>query len=310
MSYWVMYDPVQLSSYNREFASSTNNLSVNTYATSAWGFNGWQEDLWPQLVFSREKNQWIESYGGKKASNGPVGSAGIKTVQLVDDQGIQYLTLLEQDISNRSLAQGLNRGFGDGRKWPDVVNTEKFSSGAKVYSWIRDVIQPAYSILRVHIVFTTQNNPLPIYTCSSISPCSSIASSLTDAVSKQAWLRNGGNTASVRLRAANEADFTTINSETKVTSSYVLNYQVINATSDSPARIVFNTRDETAKKAMADYFGIIDGQLAWYEYQGQVVRGEYQAPLKGQHSLSYQYNKTAINDILTKWSPKAGPVLE
>ena len=93
---------------------------------------------------------------------------------------------------------------------------------------------------------------------------------------------------------------------------YIINYQLLAATTNEPARIVFSTVEAVAKQALANYFGLLDGQnaqMAWYEYNGQVVRGTYTAPVKGQVSQSYQYNQTAINDILTKWSPAKSAVL-
>ena len=239
-----------------------------------------------------------------------MGTSGIKTLYITDDLGIQYHTLLESDLAGKTLAQGLTPGFGDGIPSPAITNTATFSNGAKAYTWIRDVLTPTYIIDRVHYVFTTQNVPHPVYTCVNIGPCNTEAVSLNNAIAKQAWIRNNGYTGSIRLKSANQAEVLVTDSGTRANSMYIINYELIGATTSSPERIVFSTTDINAKKALTDYFDMPDGQLAWYEYDGQVVRGKYQPPVKSQASNTYQYNKIAVNDLLTKWSPVKLAVLD
>ena len=73
---------------------------------------------------------------------------------------------------------------------------------------------------------------------------------------------------------------------------------------------MFTAKDKVSSEALKTYFSAGDDQLAWFEYDNQVVAGNYALPVKGLQSTHYSYNKTAVNDILTKWTPKKNPVLE
>ncbi|HMY00814.1 MAG TPA: hypothetical protein PKC44_13660, partial [Agitococcus sp.] len=310
-SYWTNANPVELASYSIEYVKDVNKFAVNTYSTSGTSSNIWKNDPGSALVFSVKDNKWTEIIGGEKqATEGLVGTSGIKTVNIIDSYGIQYYTMLERDLTGKMLVEGMVSGFADGRQLPNAAYTAQFSNDAKAYTWIRDVLTPVYSIARTHYVFTTRNDVMPVYTCINIGSCSIDAETLEEAVSKQAWIRNGGQNASIRIKAGGQAELLVTDPVTKVNSMYIINYQLINATVGNPKRIIFDTPETVAKKALNDYFGTNDVQLAWYEYNGQVVRGSYQPPIKGQVSQSYQYNKTAINDILTKWFPAKNPVLD
>ena len=313
LDFWTSLDPVQIAAYQMEYLQGVNKFAVNTYTTSGPNSNTWRTDNFPELIFSVSQHKWIESINGiKQAADGLVGTSGVKTVYIADDQGVKYYTLLEQDLSGKTLADGISPGFGDGYKWPNVTRNVVFNNGAKAYTWIRDVITPIYYIPRNHFVFSTRNDVYPVYSCVNIAACSSTSNTLNDAITQQAWIRNGGNTASIRVKAGNQAELLVTDSVTKINSMYIINYQLLAATTNEPARIVFSTVEAVAKQALANYFGLLDGQnaqMAWYEYNGQVVRGTYTAPVKGQVSQSYQYNQTAINDILTKWSPAKSAVL-
>jgi hypothetical protein len=310
-SYWSDSNPVELASYSMEYVQDVNKFAVKTYSTNGASSNIWKNDPRTQLVFSIQGNKWVEINGGEKqATEGLIGTSGIKTVNITDSQGIQYYTMLERDLTGKMIVEGITSGFGDGRQLPSAANTAMFSDGAKAYTWIRDVLTPNYNIPRTHYVFTTRNEVMPIYACVNIGACSTKVGTLQEAITKQAWLRNGGQSASIRVKSGDKAELLVKDPVTNVNSMYIINYQLINATMGNPVRIIFDTPEAVAKKALSDYFGVNDAQLAWYEYDGQVVRGSYQPPIKGQVSQSYQYNKTAINDILTKWFPSKSPVLD
>ncbi|MBK6758053.1 MAG: hypothetical protein IPG70_10770 [Moraxellaceae bacterium] len=310
-SYWSDSNPVELASYSMEYVQDVNKFAVKTYSTNGSSSNIWKNDPRTQLVFSIQGNKWVEINGGEKqATEGLIGTSGIKTVNITDSQGIQYYTMLERDLTGKMIVEGITSGFGDGRQLPSAANTAMFSDGAKAYTWIRDVLTPNYNIPRTHYVFTTRNDVMPIYACVNIGACSTKVGTLQEAITKQAWLRNGGQSASIQVKSGDKAELLVKDPVTNVNSMYIINYQLINATMGNPVRIIFDTPEAVAKKALSDYFGVNDAQLAWYEYDGQVVRGSYQPPIKGQVSQSYQYNKTAINDILTKWFPSKNPVLD
>ena len=77
-----------------------------------------------------------------------------------------------------------------------------------------------------------------------------------------------------------------------------------------PKHLLFTANDKASTEALKTYFSAGDNQLAWFEYNNQVVSGNYALPVKGLQSTKYSYNKIAINDILTQWTPKKNPVLE
>ena len=92
--------------------------------------------------------------------------------------------------------------------------------------------------------------------------------------------------------------------------NYSISYESIAASNGVPKHILFTAKDKAANDALKNYFSAGDNQVAWYEYNNQVVMGTYATPVKGLQSTQYSYNKIAVNDILTKWSPKRNPVLE
>ncbi|MCV7065437.1 hypothetical protein H7H51_06465 [Mycolicibacterium farcinogenes] len=81
---------------------------------------------------------------------------------------------------------------------------------------------------------------------------------------------------------------------------YPLKYTVTD--SEGPARITFEARDPAAEPDFRKAFGANTGEFAFYEYNGQVVTGDWQPAGKTTRDF-FGFNRVAVNDILTKWAP-------
>ena len=310
ISYWVSENPLVISSYNYLYQATNNLFKTKYYSTSGPSSNTWREDATPQLVFNIAQNKWVETNNDLTMAQGPVGTEGIRSLHVQSDTGIKYFTLTEKDLSGLSIDKGINQGFGNGIALPDAIKTQYFSAGAKAYAWVQDITQPIYSIRRTHIVFSNQDEVHPIYTCGSISYCSSTAATIEKAIENKAWYQNTGKTGSIRINDNQTANVIVYDSQQKTNLNYTLNYNVIAAQQGVPKHLLFTANDKASTEALKTYFSAGDNQLAWFEYNNQVVSGNYALPVKGLQSTKYSYNKIAINDILTQWTPKKNPVLE
>ncbi len=310
ISYWVNENPLVISSYSYLYQTTNNLFKTKYYATNGAFSNTWREDTSPQLVFNIAQNKWVETNNDLTMTQGPVGTEGIRSLHVQSDTGIKYFTLTEKDLSGLRIDQGVNQGFGNGIPLPDAIKTQYFSAGAKAYAWVQDITQPVYGIRRTHYVFSQKEDVHPIYTCGSMNYCSSVATSLEKAIENKAWYQNTGKTGSIRLNDHQTAQVIVYDAEQKKTFNYTLNYNVVVAKQGVPKHILFTAKDKVSSEALKTYFSAGDDQLAWFEYDNQVVAGNYALPVKGLQSTHYSYNKTAVNDILTKWTPKKNPVLE
>lgn len=311
LRYWVDASPLQISSYTYSAENAQQVFKNITYSTESIYSKTWISDPTTSLVFNIQKNQWVTSNGDSKLSQGPLGTQGIPSVHVSSDQGESYFTLIEKDLGGLTLKEGMNQGFGDGIPLPDVVNTARFSSGAKAYSFIKDNTQPGYVIYRTHQVFSTRYTIYPIGVCETGgTSCSQKASNLEQAISLQGWSTNIGKTASIQIQDHSTAKLIVNDKKNQNYGTYTIQYSVINAKKGTPKHILFNTSDKASTEALKDYFGTGDSYLAWYEYNDTVVHGYYRQPMKGVQTSAVSYNKTAVNDILTQWSPARLPVLE
>ncbi|MFC2997313.1 hypothetical protein ACFODO_19075 [Acinetobacter sichuanensis] len=312
LSYWVDENPLELSSYSYLYSKDDKTFKTQEYSTNKYS-SQWREDPRSALVFNIAQNKWVETQGDMTVSQGPVGTEGIKTLYIQSDTGIKYYTLTEKTLEGLSLAQGINQGFGNGIPLPESVKNQYFTKGAKAYAWVQDITQPNYSINRTHMVFSSTNTPHPIYTCNTVSSyCSTTAPTFEKAIESKAWYQNTGRNGVIRLNDKQVADVAVFDKEQNKTLNYTIKYELIAAKQGAPKHILFTASDTAAKEALKTYFSANDSQIAWFEYgeKAQVVEGNYSLPIKGLQSTYYSYNKIAVNDILTKWSPRKNPVLE
>ena len=310
INYWVDENPLKLSSYSRMYSQNDKIFKIADYSTNGSYSTAWLLDPKTSLVFNIALNKWVETQGDLTISQGPAGTEGIKTLYIQSDTGIKYYTLTEKSLDGLSIYQGINQGFGNGIPLPDAVKTQYFSTGAKAYAWVQDITQPNYIINRTHTVFTSIDTPHPIYTCNTVGSCSSTASTLDKAIETKGWYQNTGRTGVIRLNDKQVADVTVYDADQKKNVNYSISYESIAASNGVPKHILFTAKDKAANDALKNYFSAGDNQVAWYEYNNQVVMGTYATRVKGLQSTQYSYNKIAVNDILTKWSPKRNPVLE
>ena len=300
--------PLNIDGYQKSSLALMTDLIVESYSLRQ---SQWELDPFVHLVFNSAQNKWIRTKKDSQVIEGPAGTAGVKTLYSVSDSGIQYLTVLESDISNKTFLQEFGELVaGAGTSTPNEVKNQRFSYGAKAYKFVRDGLTPAYELFVTNYNFSNTISLEAIFTCQKTNaPCDTQAASLNEAISKQGWMVNIASNALIRLKGNNQAEMLINDPISLSTRVHMIEYRLINATSGNPARIVFDVTETTAKKDLSDYFRINTIQLAWYEYDGHVYAGTYLAPsLEGQ-AVSYMYNKTAINDILTKWSPNRSAVV-
>ncbi|TCM63250.1 hypothetical protein EC844_12269 [Acinetobacter calcoaceticus] len=311
LSYWVDQNPLIISGYNYLHQAQNGQFKSLSYATSGAYDNAWRQDQTTALVFNITNNNWVETDGALTMSQGPIGTEGIPSLYVKSDTGVKYYTLTEKDLSGLSFDKGINQGFGNGIKLPEQIKTQYFSAGAKAYAWVKDITQPVYNITRTHLVFSSTDTTHPIYSCTSISSyCSSTVSSLENAIQNKSWYINIGKNGSIRLVDNQSAEAVIFDDETKQELKFKIDYKLIAAQQGQPKHILFTAPDAAASQVLKDYFSAGDSQLAWYEYKNKVVNGHYSLPVKGLQSTQYSYNKIAVNDILTQWTPKKNPVLE
>lgn len=317
MSYWANRNPLQLSSYFQQSYVGNNRFVNKNYSLTSYGSNTWREDRYENLIFDIGKNNWAETDGTFTATEGPVGSAGVKTVYVTDATGTRYYSLEKRDLTGKSLLEGLTPGFGDGRLLPDNIKdgSAKFSANAEAYTWVMDLKNPVYAISRIHYVFTENYELLPVKTCTNISDyCYSGVESLSEAISKNAWILNGGGNVSVQLKSNGKAEVVYKGEDGKGDpQTFTVNYAYSATSPGAPERIVFDelkSSDNALTQQVAKAMALADTRLAFYSYNGEVVRGTYTPVQTGVRSQAYQYNKQAINDILTQWTPQAPPVAD
>lgn len=314
---WADRERVELAAYTRQSYVNGNQFAVAQYSLTGHGSTTWQEDPTTSLVFDIRQNNWAEVGSNFTATEGPVGTAGVKTVHVIDAIGSKYYSLERRDLSGQPIINGITEGFGDGRDFPEVIQngSAKFSQGAEAYTWIVDQKDPIYAIDRMHYIFTSRYETYPVKTCEDISPyCSSTADTLSEAIDQKAWILNSGENLSIRLQGNGQAEVRFNDPENSDKSAvFTIKYTYTKASNGSPERIVFDEikdNDSLINSKIAKMISLGDSRLAFYAYDGQVVRGTYSPARDGIKSKSFQYNKQAINDIMTKWYPVAAPVLE
>ena len=312
-TYWVNHDPLQLAGYWKQTYEG-NGAFRNEQYSLAWG--SWSQDNSVSLVFNGTTGRWVEMNMTFTATEGPVGTSGVKTVYVTDASGSRYYSLQKRDLSGQPIAQGIAEGFGDGRRLPDVIKhgDAKFSSGAEAYTWVMDQPVPRYALTLTHVVFSNDYRVHPLKTCADItSYCSSTAATLTDAIKQRAWILNGGGNVSVRLLDGGKAEVRYLGEDGAASPrTYQVGYTYLPASASAPERIVFeklSSPDAALTAAVNRLMSVGNGQLAVYAYGGEAVRGTYTPVQQGVKSKTFQYNKQAINDILTKWDPEAPPVV-
>lgn len=269
------------------------------------------------LVFNIKQNKWIESIGDLTVFQGPIGTEGIKTLKIQSDLGLKYYTLTEKSLEGLNIAQGIHQSFNDTTKFPETSKTQYFSMGAKAYAWLQDITQPSYEIKRFFSYSSGYYELQPIHTCEIMdrSMCSNTVSTLEKAIEKKAWYQGFSFDATIRLKDKQVAEISIYVKDAENNRNqlkYIVKYELIKAKQGIPKHILFTATDNASKEALKTYFDAGgNSQLSWFEYQNQVVAGNYSAPINGLQSTNYSYNKTAINDIiLAKLGTDTDPVLE
>lgn len=295
-------DPLELAGYRQRLSDDGKHLSVNNFGLTD---NAWKQMSTAQLVWSPEKKDWVESDRSETLSAGPEGSRGWPTVTAVADWGTTYYTIGYRELGSHPLADGLPAGFAEGAALPASVSAAQFSPEARSYFLVTTTVEPMYAIARVRQIDTGQDTPRLVYACGEAAgECKTPATSLQMAIEQRGKFSNVAGNASIELRKNGRAIMTIDG----VPLLDMLTYTV--AEDDGPPRITFAPFDDpTSSERFAKVFGTEMAHFAFYEYDGQVAIGGIQ-PANSTRTDDALFNRIAINDLLTHWTPALPPVLE
>ncbi|OLP01605.1 hypothetical protein BVU76_14135 [Mycolicibacterium porcinum] len=296
-------DPVELAGYRQQLSSDGKQLRVNSFSVSD---GAWTQIPTAQLVWSPNQQGWVESDRSETLSAGPDGSRGWPTVKGVADWGTTYYTIGYREVGGQNLANGLPAGFAEGAALPAAASTARFSPDARAFFLAATSVEPVYVIARVRQVDTGQSAPRLVYACGQAEgDCANPATDLKMATEQRGKFVNAAGNASIELRSKHNRAIMKIEG-TPVLD--VLTYTITEG--DGPARITFAPLDdEKSNERFEKAFGSKMANFAFFDYDGKVVVGGIQ-PAGTTRSDDAVFNRAAVNDLLTQWTPGLPPVGE
>jgi hypothetical protein len=196
------------------------------------------------------------------------------------------------------LADGLVQGFSEGVVPPQSARDAKFSPGARIYETTTTLIGPIYRIAHIKNANTNIDQLFPVYACGTPSPdCATLATNLDMAAKQGGQLTNFSGTARLELDPNGHATLRPVDTEIAFAN---LTYRIING--DGPPRITLQAAHSDDAEKFGQAFGIDLKTFAFFEYDGQVTMGNCRPPYTTSHEFA-GYNRIAINDLLTHWTP-------
>lgn len=292
--------PAQIGGYQSLIATG-DSLKSSTFI---FADGSWQPKEVTQLIFSPSKGEWVESDRSFTVSAGPQGSGRWPTVESVGPSGTGLYTLYRTDLSGAPLPEGLKRAMNEGAVLPEPVTTATFSAGAVAFDMAQTAVDAEFTLDRIP-QRSGQPKVRPVEACGTPSAeCATVATTLAEATGNGGQFTNAAGTARIQLEPNGKGIFITNLGATELHNP--LTYTVTD--SDGPARITFKAVDPAAEPSFRKAFGANVGEFAFYEYNGQVVTGDWQPAGKATHDF-FGFNRVAVNDILTKWAPQRPAVV-
>jgi hypothetical protein len=293
-----MGSTVIIQGYTSQIAADGTTSKVNTFAyvppTGAW-----EQIPERELVWSPSKSAWIETDRTETLTPGPTGSRGWPTVKSVADFGTSYYTFSYQELDGQTLPDGLEVGFAEGGSVPASAQVAKFSPGARGYVQTQTAVDPFYTIHRVKNANTKVDQMLPVYACGTASPdCTTPATTLTMADQQGGQYTNFAGTVRLELNGNGHASLRPV--ETPDIPFANLTYRIVD--SGGPQRITFQATSPGDADKFARAMGGSLEHFALFEYNGQVTIG-FAAPAGTTTTIFAGYNRIAVNDIITHWTP-------
>ncbi|WP_441961856.1 hypothetical protein [Mycolicibacterium houstonense] len=286
--------PAEIAGYQSLIATG-DSLKTSTFI---FADGSWRPKDVSQLIFSPSKGEWVESDRSFTVSAGPQGGSGWPTVESVGASGTGFYTLYRTDLSGAPLPDGLKRAMSEGAVLPESVTAATFSAGAVAFDMAHTAVDPEFTLDRI-----PQRNAAPkvrpVQACGTPSAeCTTVATTLAEATGNGGQFTNASGIARIQLGPDGKGIFIMNVGATELHNP--LKYTVTD--SEGPARITFEAIDPAAEPDFRKAFGANIGEFAFYEYNGQVVTGDWQPAGKTTHDF-FGFNRVAVNDILTKWAP-------
>lgn len=291
-------DQVFIPGYRRRMAAdgTTWKVSVLDYDADR---RAWQPFDLPEVIWSSNQRKWIDSDQTETLSAGPNGSRDWPTVKSVSDYGTSYYTVNYRDLSEQPFVNGLPKGFSGGMPLPDSARDAKFSPGARAYATTTTVIGPVYQIADIANRDTRSRQFFHVYSCQNPVPhCDTVATSLDQLARQGGRLDNFAGSAFLEFDSDGRATLNTTSVDIPLAN---LTYRVV--TDDNPHLIRLQAAHPDDEQKFAQAFGFTLKNFACFEYNGEVTIGNAR-PSYNTTSEFAGFNRIAINDLLTHWTPQ------
>jgi hypothetical protein len=296
-------DQVRIPGYRTRVAAdgTTSKVSVLDYSPYE---RAWESLDSPEIVWSAAQAKWVTTDRTETLSTGPLGSRDQPTVKSVADYGTSYYTVSYNDLEGQPLADGLPDGFSEGGRLPGSTRDAKFSPGARSYETTTTLIGPIYLVVQIANAITKVSQRFHVYSCDPPSPdCQSVATTLDQVVTHGGKVTNFAGTAELDFDGGGNATLRPVGADIAFAN---LTYRLSN--DDDPHRITLQAAHADDDKKFSQAFGINLKTFALYEYDGEVTLGNAR-PSYNTTTEFAGYNRTAINDLLSHWTPQMPDVL-
>jgi hypothetical protein len=296
-------EQVRIPGYRLRIAAdgTTSKVSILDYNPYE---RAWEPLSSPEVVWSATQGKWVTTDRTETLSAGPTGDRDRPTVKSVADYGTSYYTVSFDDLAGRPLEDGLADGFSEGLQLPESTRNVKFSPGAQAYQLTTTMIGPLFIVAQIANAITKAPQYFHVSTCEPPTPdCDTPATSLDQVAKHGGRVKNFSGSAELELGADGRAELRPAGMDVAFAN---LTYQLSH--DGDPARITLQAAHPDDEKKFAEVFGIELKSFALFEYNGQVTIGNAQAAYNTTTSFA-GFNRIAVNDVLTHWTPQMPEVL-
>ena len=180
----------------------------------------------------------------------------------------------------------------------------KFSPGARSFELTTTTIGPLYIVAQIANAITKVPQYFHVSSCDPPSPdCDTPASSLDQVTKQGGQLKNFSGSAELELGPDGRAELRPAGMDVAFAN---LTYQLSH--DGDPARITLQAAHPDDEKKFSEVFGIELKSFALFEYNGQVTIGNAQAAYNTTTAFA-GFNRIAVNDVLSHWTPQMPEVL-
>jgi hypothetical protein len=296
-------DEVRIPGYRSRIAADGTTSKVSVLDYNPYD-RVWEPLDSPEIVWSPSQAKWVTTDRTEVLSAGPLGSRDRPTVKSVADYGTSYYTVSYNDLAGQPLAAGLPEGLSEGTQLPESTRGVKFSPGARSYETTTTLIGPLYIVTQIANAITKVSQRFSVDSCDPPSPdCQTPATSLDQLARQGGKVTNFANTAELDFDGNGNATLQPVGTDIAFAN---LTYSLVK--DDSPQRITLQAAHTDDDKKFSQAFGMDLKTLALYEYDGEVTLGNVRPAYNTKTDFA-GYNRVAINDLLSHWTPQMPEVL-